>query len=244
MNELQRTPDWFAARLGRLTGSRIADATARTAKGAWASSRDNYKAELVNERLTGLPIEHFINKAMQDGIDREPDAIVTYEFERNAVVELVGFVPHPRIAMAGCSPDGIVVGPEKIEKGWARRPRNIVSIKCPLIATHLATLKGAGISGAYLKQMQWEMACLPNAEWCDFVSYCPLMPTDLQIDIRRVERDDKLIAKLEEEGEEFLAEVAADHKWMLELAVARRAGRAQPSPLLGQLKASVEALGA
>ena len=81
-------------------------------------------------------------------------------------------------------------------------------------------------------------------QWCDFVSYCPLMPIDLQIDIRRIERDDKMIAKLEEEGEAFLAEVAEDHRWMLELAAARRAGRAQPSPLLGQLKASVETLSA
>ena len=107
MNVSRGQPQWHAARLGKMTGSRIADATARTKTG-WGASRDAYKAELVNERLTACRPSVSSPRPMQDGIDREPDAIVTYEFERNAVVALVGFVPHPRIAMAGCSPDGLL----------------------------------------------------------------------------------------------------------------------------------------
>jgi hypothetical protein len=231
MNDLQRTPEWHADRLGKLTGSHIDEATAKLAKGGWGVSRANYKANLVNERLTGVPTEYPVTKAMQDGIDREGDAITVYEFERNVVVELVGFIPHPRIPLAGCSPDGLVG-----ENG-------IVSIKCPMPATHQATLKGASINGGYIKQFQWELACT-GRQWCDFVSYQPLMPTDLQIDIRRVQRDDKLIEKLEEEAAEFLREVEQEHKLMLSIAAARRVGRAVENVALTQLRASVEALGA
>ena len=46
MNDLQATPEWRAARLGKLTASRIADATARTKTG-WGASRANYMAELL-----------------------------------------------------------------------------------------------------------------------------------------------------------------------------------------------------
>ena len=50
---LQDSPDWALARLGKLTASRIADATARTKTG-WGASRANLMADLIAERLTEL----------------------------------------------------------------------------------------------------------------------------------------------------------------------------------------------
>lgn len=220
MNDLQRTPAWYAARLGRLTGSRIADATARTKTG-WSTSRDNYMAELLCERLTGLPTESYVSKPMQDGIEREPDAISHYEFDQNVTVELVGFLPHHRIAMAGCSSDGLV------------GKNGAVSVKCPLPATHLATLLGSSIDGRYTKQNQWELACLER-EWIDWISYCPLLPVEMQYVRRRVMRDDKMIAQLEKEGEEFLVELAEKHRRLLALAGGR------DTTTIDQLRASAE----
>jgi putative phage-type endonuclease len=189
----QRSSDWFAARLGKLTASRIADATARI-KNGWGASRDNLMATLVCERLTGKPAESFTNAAMQWGTDHEDEARSAYEFELGVTVEKVGFLDHPSIDMAGASPDGLV-GSE-----------GLVEIKCPETKGHIETLLSKEVPEKYIKQMQWQMACT-GRKWCDFATYDPRMPQELQIWILRVMRDDKLIADLEKEATAFLAEL-------------------------------------
>jgi hypothetical protein len=54
--------------------------------------------------------------------------------------------------------------------------------------------------------MQTQMAVM-NRQWCDFVSFDPRLPEDLQLFVIRVNRDDEYIAKLEEEVTAFLEEV-------------------------------------
>jgi hypothetical protein len=56
--------------------------------------------------------------------------------------------------------------------------------------------------------MQWQMACTGRA-WCDFVSFDPRMPGDLQLFIRRFERDDERIADLEDAVRLFIIETQA-----------------------------------
>lgn len=193
MSDVQRTPEWYAARLGKVGASRIADVVAKT-KNGWGASRANYLAELVCERLTGQPTQGYINAAMNWGIETEPDARTAYEFYADQTVELVGFVDHPSIPMAGCSPDGLV--------GDA----GLVEFKCPQTATHIDTLLDGTIDRRYRLQMQWQMACT-GRQWCDFVSYDPRMPPSMQFFRYRVERDDKEIAELEEAVKAFLHEV-------------------------------------
>ena len=189
----QGTEEWFAARRGKATASRIIDITAKT-KSGWGASRKNYAAQLVAERLTGATAESFTNAAMQWGIDNEARARGGYEFKTdNAVVE-VGFVDHPTIAMSGASPDGLV------------DPKGLVEIKCPATATHIDTLLGSVLPIKYICQMQWQMACCVQ-EWCDFVSFDPRLPAELQLFVQRIERDDKYIAELETTVTTFLAEV-------------------------------------
>jgi putative phage-type endonuclease len=189
----QRSSDWFAARLGKLTASRIADATARI-KNGWGASRDNLMATLVCERLTGKQADSFTNAAMQWGTDHEDEARSAYEFELGVTVEKVGFLDHPSIDMAGASPDGLV-GAE-----------GLVEIKCPETKGHIETLLSKKVPEKYIKQMQWQMACT-GRQWCDFVTYDPRMPQELQLWALRVLRDDKAIAELEKEARLFLAEL-------------------------------------
>jgi hypothetical protein len=192
---VQGTPEWRQARCGKATGSRIADALAKVKSGGWGASRKNYRAELVVERLTNQPINGWVSKEMQWGIDNEPDARRLYAFMTDSVVRQVGFVPHPRIIMSGCSPDGWVG-----EEG-------IVQFKCPNTAQHLSVIDTDQIDDCYIKQINWEMACCER-KWCDFVSYDPrvLIP-EMQLYIQRVPRDDELIAEMEREIPKFLAEV-------------------------------------
>ena len=62
----QGSPEWHALRCGKATASRIADIVAKTKTG-YSTSRANYMAELVAERLTGTPAESYTNAAMQIG---------------------------------------------------------------------------------------------------------------------------------------------------------------------------------
>lgn len=189
----QRSTEWFAARLGKVTASRIADVCARTKTG-WGASRKNYMAELVAERLTGERVEGFTNAAMQWGTDIEPQARLAYELQRNATVFETGFVAHPSIAETGASPDGMV-GDD-----------GLVEIKCPNTAGHLETLLGASMPEKYFLQIQWQMACT-GRQWCDFVSFDPRLPESMSLFIDRVKRDDTAIQAIEKDVIDFLNEL-------------------------------------
>lgn len=189
----QRTTEWFAARLGRVTASRVADVIAKTKTG-YSTSRENYAIELALERITGQRAESFNSAAMQWGTDTEPEARVAYEAHTGALVDEVGFIPHPSIEMAGASPDGTVAADGLLE------------IKCPNSMTHLRTIASGKPDPRYIPQMQWQMACTGRA-WCDFVSYDPRFPADCQLFVSRVQRDAKQITELEAEVVKFLDEV-------------------------------------
>jgi putative phage-type endonuclease len=191
----QRTTEWFAQRCGHLTASRIADMMARTQKG-WGASRANYAAQLIAERLTGVAESGFTSAAMQHGIDTEAAARAAYGFMQDVEVIEAPFVLHPRLAWSGASPDGFV-GDD-----------GLIEIKCPNTATHITTLRGGEIPDKYIKQMQWQMACAEK-DWCDFVSFDPRMPVEMQLHIQRVDRDNDLIAEIESAAIGFLDEIAA-----------------------------------
>lgn len=192
---MQGSQEWFDARLGKATASRVSDVMARTKTG-WSASRAAYEMELLCERLTGLSAERFKSSAMQWGTDTEPQARAAYAFMHDADVADVGFVEHPRIDMSGASPDGLV-GTD-----------GLIEIKCPLSKTHIETLLSQSVPAEYVTQMQWQMACTERA-WCDFVSFDPRLPSDLQMLVARVDRDDEAIAEMEREVEAFLADLDA-----------------------------------
>jgi putative phage-type endonuclease len=192
MSELQRTDDWFAARLGKVTASRVADVIAKTKTG-YSASRDNYMADLIVERLTGQKASSFSNAAMEWGTATEPAARAAYSAYTGELVEEVGFIDHPRIANSGASPDGYV-------------GEGLVEIKCPATATHLDTLLAGTVPSKYIAQMQWQMACT-NTRFCDFVSYDPRLPDHLRLFVKPVRRDNEYIAMLEAEVTKFLAEL-------------------------------------
>jgi putative phage-type endonuclease len=191
----QRSPEWYAARLGRATASRFYDILARTRSG-YASTRMNYRAELVIERLTGQSVETYQNAAMVWGTDTEPLARTTYMLTTGNFATECGFFAHNEIA-AGASPDGLIEDDGTIE------------IKSPNPATHLETLHLGSIPARYVPQVQGQL-WITGRKWCDFISFDPRLPTNAQLFIQRIERDDNYIANLEQEVIKFLAEVDAD----------------------------------
>lgn len=189
----QRSAEWFAARLGKATASRIADICATT-KSGYGASRKNYAAQLVCERLTGTPAETFSNAAMQWGTEKEPEARDAYCQHMLCAVKEVGFIDHPTIPMSGCSPDGLIG-----EDG-------LVELKCPNSATHIETLLGGGFADKYVKQAVWQMACTGRA-WCDLASFDPRLPDNMRLFVQRIPRDEQQVKDLEAEVAKFLREV-------------------------------------
>ena len=184
----QRTDEWFAARLGKVTASKVSDVMSK------GMGRETYMTYLIAEVLTTERASSFTNTAMEWGTATEPYARQAYEALNNLWVEEIGFAQHPTIERAGASPDGLV-GDD-----------GLIEIKCPNTATHLDTLIDKTVPKKYINQMQCQMACT-GRKWCDFVSFDNRLPEDLQIFVLRVERDDKHIAEMEIAITKFLAEM-------------------------------------
>jgi len=190
----QRTDEWFAIRCGKITASKVIDLMRLGKSGKPSATRKNYIAEKVAEVLTGKVAETFTSAAMQWGNDNEEGARRAYEFETGCTVSEVGFVVHPLISQAGASPDGLV------------NSDGMVEIKCPNTAQHIATVLNGTIDRKYEYQMQMQLACTERI-WCDFVSYDPRMPEELQLCIIRRERNSKLIAEIEAATSEAITEI-------------------------------------
>jgi hypothetical protein len=194
------SPEHVAARLGKLTASRIADATAKLASGKWGASRANLMADLIAERLTGVQADRFVSKEMLWGIETEAQARAAYEWENDCSVIAVGFVDHPTIPMCGASPDGAV------------SKDGLVEFKCPNTSTHIDFLLTDEVDLKYRKQMLWQLACKPERVWVDYGSFDPRMPPELQLRVRRFTREAlvaELKTSLEPEARQFIAELEA-----------------------------------
>jgi len=189
----QGSDEWKQLRLGKVTASRIADVMSQIKAGE-SQSRSNYRIELVCERLLGEPTDSFTNSHMQRGTELEPFARSAYEIKNKVFVEQVSFCDHLTVSMSGASPDGLV-GKD-----------GLIEIKCPMTKTHIETLLGKQVPAKYIKQIQWQLACT-DRKWCDFVSYCPELPENMQLFISRVERDDEVIDGITKAVIEFNLEV-------------------------------------
>lgn len=192
----QGSAQWFAARCGKATASRFKDVVAKLRNGAPAKARDDYMWELVIERITGAPSEHYTNAAMMWGMENEMAARMAYEAQSGMMVDAAGLVLHPTIANCGGSPDGLIGDDGGLE------------IKCPFnSAIHLRTVLD-GMPEDHLYQVQGNMAVTGRA-WWDFVSFDPRLPDGLSLYVQRVERDDVMCKRIEVEVTAFLQEVDA-----------------------------------
>jgi hypothetical protein len=193
----QGSPEWLAARAGRVTGSRAKDVLASIKSGEAAARRD-YRIELVTERLTGQPLdEGFVSKEMQRGTDLEPEAFAAYEAETGVLVRRTGFIELDNL-MVGCSLDGDV-----------DNLTGLIEIKCPKMATHYRYLSNPNAPSEHRAQMLHNV-WVTGAAWCDFVSYDPRFPEGLRLVIRRVTFTPEEIAAYADAVTAFLAEVDRD----------------------------------
>lgn len=191
----QHSPEWFQMRQGMATGSMMADVVTKKKRGdGYYAAREDYMIDLAVTRLTGLMPDRYVSKAMEFGTENEPRGRAAYEMHCDVMVEEVGFAFHPHIKWFGSSPDGLV-GSE-----------GVLEVKCPNSATHLGYILGNVVPEQYIPQMKSHMLCAER-QWCDFVSFDPRMPKHLQLFVRRLDREEKMLMELEMEVEKFLGEL-------------------------------------
>jgi hypothetical protein len=199
----QQSDLWLAARIGRITGSRLGDVLAApttrasTRKGVpcpagtEALAREEYRKELVVSRIYRKTVDHYVTKAMQDGTEREPFARMLYEADTSQVVEQVGFALHPEWDWFGCSADGLCGDDGGVE------------LKCPTDMVHDGyAADPQTLADEYKWQCLGCLTCFPERKWWDLVSFSPNAPDAIKLVKFRFERKDwrNVISLIEKES--------------------------------------------
>lgn len=159
----QGTPEWFAARVGRVTASRIA---AVLGDSDFTSQKELIK-QMVNEGINGAEPKKRGIPPLEWGTNNEPKARAIYEFlyldDKVTQVEETGFWTDEWEGVpVGASPDGLV-GDD-----------GLVEIKCPYGLRNEASphFKSINDIPGYMHQIQMQLH-ITGREWCDFFQWTP-----------------------------------------------------------------------
>jgi len=183
----QRSEQWFADRLGRLTST-----LAKVVLGTGAVAQNTLIAELVAEVATTKAKDVPDTFWMRHGRETEPKAIAAYELYKGCIVADGGFKVHEDYPMCADSPDGLI----GLKEG-------VLEVKCPAAHTHAEYLLSDKVPAKYLSQVKWHL-WVSGRDWCDFVSYNEAFPVHLQFMTRRVNRADIDMDSITERVESFL----------------------------------------
>jgi YqaJ-like viral recombinase domain len=198
LDAAQRSPAWYEARLGRLTGSRAGDMLATLKTKKEAAARRDLRIQLVLERLTGESHEDvYVTPEMRRAVAVEPRAVQMYEGLTGAIVQRTGFLAHATLP-AGCSLDGHI-------DAFA----GILEVKCPKSATHLGYWEAGTVPPEHLPQIVHNL-WISGAAWCDFLSFDDRFPPASQCFLARYLRDEQEIAVYGRVVAQFLEEVDAE----------------------------------
>jgi len=188
----QGTPEWDALRATRMTASH------GQAIGANGKGLISYIREKMCALYSTGEQSRYTSKAMDNGTEQEPVAVMLYEFETNEKTEKVGFVVQDKYV--GASPDRLV-GKD-----------GLIEVKCPGDKVYFNLLLDEKIDTKYDWQMQMQML-VSGRKWCDYVVYNPNFTQ--QIFIKRVMADEDKFKKLRaglETGKKLIDEIVAEMK--------------------------------
>ncbi len=189
---------WLAARAGKLTASRMADAMAILKNGDSAASRAKLMRELLAERLTGFSVPHYVNEAMEWGLEHEDEA-VDYLVERfpQYSPQLSRFYEHPTILNFGATPDR-EIGPD-----------GLLEVKCPQTTTYLEWVMAGEVPDCHKAQMCAQLLCTGRA-FVGFVAYDPRIRDEKRrLFVRKYQPTAEELAKVESAAVKFLDELDA-----------------------------------
>lgn len=189
---------WLSARAGKLTASRMADAMAYRKDGKPAAERTKLMRELLAERLTGLSAPHYVNEAMEWGLEHEDEAVDVFvsRFPQYDV-RPSRFYEHPTIDNFGATPDREVDADGLLE------------VKAPTTTTYLEWVMGGVVPEQHKPQMCAQMLC-SGKTWCGFIAYDPRIKIESQrLFMRKYEPSAEELAAVEAAAVKFLDELDA-----------------------------------
>jgi len=184
----QGTPDWFAARCGKITASCFADAISRCSRRSGARDvgdptavAERYAADLAIERISGQmhgePPKAWV---LERGHAMEAAARMHYEARTGSFVTEAGICVTDD-SLFGYSTDGLVE-----EDG-------LIEVKAPIDSAKILHILATGDTSEYDHQMQGGM-WITGRRWCDFIMYVPdLASVGKDLYVKRVHRDDAFI---------------------------------------------------
>lgn len=179
----QGTPEWMAARIGIPTASSFDRIITKTGKPS--ASADRYLAKLVAEWYLGCSLDDYVSQFMERGTEMEASAVRFYEFATGVDTQEVGFIVRDD-GRCGASPDRLV------------GDNGLLEIKCPSPEVHMTYVLG-GLSDEYKVQQQGQL-WVAEREWCDLLSFHPVLPRATV----RVFRDEPFIETLSGLMRDFL----------------------------------------
>jgi putative phage-type endonuclease len=185
----QRSPEWFAARKGRVTGSMVGAALGLDPN----TSRDEAMRRMVRA-YQGLPSEFVGNIATTWGTNHEEEAREAFEYDQGINVIPASFVVHPEYEWIGASPDGYV------------RDYALLEIKCPFGLREKpkpVPFKSIKEQPHYYAQVQIQLFCTDRIS-CSFWQWTPNHTKLEFVDVDHGWIDDNL-PKMEAFYNEFLA---------------------------------------
>lgn len=185
----QNTDAWLRLRLGIPTASSF-DKILTPAKLQKSKQAEDYMWRKVAEWIYGRPIydEQYSNRYMEYGKENEDKAIAAYECLTDVETAPGGFWTIDS-GMAGCSPDRMV-GDE-----------GILEIKCPASWVQVKAFF-KGIEADHIAQLQGQL-WITGRQYVDVYSYEP----QIQIEPKRIYRDEKFIQALQKAVNEFIEEM-------------------------------------
>lgn len=189
----QKTPEWFAVRQGKLTGTLLKKVIGTP------KVRENAFYELVAERLS--IVENDEESAMARGNRLESEARQAFIELTGKKVEEVGFLESDENKFIGCSPDGLI----KNKKGVYDEA---VEIKCMSSANHVKCFVEDKVPEEYYAQVVQYFIVNKDLKKLYFVSYDPRIAVRpmhiIHVDRKDVEQDAQVF---EQKAFEFLASV-------------------------------------
>lgn len=158
----QRTPEWWARRSNRLSGSKLSQLMFIT---------DDDQMQAYREEILGLrprpPLDERGRSNVKWGVENEPNACATALHHLPDIkVWEVGFEQHSTHNWFGSSPDGVV--------HWPGRGYGALEIKCSTKHNKAGqNVPHVGVPYYYVPQLHAEMRCLPidPCNWTLFVSW-------------------------------------------------------------------------
>ncbi len=192
----QRTQEWFAARVGKVTGTTLERAI-----------NPKKQVTFMYEMIAGMmtePMGSDLNvPAVIRGREMEPYAIAQARKDLGIEFEPVGFCVSNLIPGFGLSPDNVLYHDGKIIGG--------IEIKAPNTATHLRYIDADVVPKDYIWQVQAPFIASDDVEFWYFLSYDDRC-YERQTFYKKVLREDvKDIEKTRETLIEFIGMVNKKH---------------------------------